>query len=138
MGCDIYCHFEVKIKDKWEHYSEPNIGRNYALFGLMAGVRNYDIEPIIQPKGLPDNLSIITQMCWDRGDEYHHPSWFNSEEVKILDKKLDELFHNSKSIYYTGDHKIRFGYVFNQSLDNLKHFVVKGVEDVRLIFWFAN
>jgi hypothetical protein len=64
MGCDIHAHIE--------YYTEPSgstntythtfatdidLGRNYTLFSLMAGVRGM-CSPVCHPKGLPTNPPI--------------------------------------------------------------------------------
>jgi len=41
MGCDIHWHSEVKVDGVWHHHSNPRISRDYWLFALLAGVRNY-------------------------------------------------------------------------------------------------
>jgi len=61
MGCDIHVHVEYKADGKWYHYNHPNVGRNYELFAKMAGVRDQgNIGPIVQPRGLPDDVSFTT------------------------------------------------------------------------------
>lgn len=34
MGCDLHLHAEIKVKDRWEHYSEMKTYRSYEMFGL--------------------------------------------------------------------------------------------------------
>lgn len=61
MGCDIHAHIELKVNGKWEHYSCPNIQRWYTLFTRICGVRGNDnITPIDKPRGLPEDLNIVT------------------------------------------------------------------------------
>lgn len=66
MGCDIHLYIEYKskkvefdgFKDSWHSFGQRiNPGRNYAMFGLMANVRNYDGElpVIVNRRGMPDN-----------------------------------------------------------------------------------
>jgi hypothetical protein len=68
MGCDI--HMYVQYREKKERENELNRdwwyefgdqispGRNYSMFGILAGVRSsyYDDEGVthLEPKGLPD------------------------------------------------------------------------------------
>lgn len=58
MGCDIHCYIEYKEPDR-EHWSgfgnRINPGRNYGLFGAMAGVR-CDL-PHIEPRGVPEEIA---------------------------------------------------------------------------------
>lgn len=133
MGCDIHVHIEVKNNDKWEHYSLPHIERHYELFAKMADVRNFNgIKPISEPKGLPDDLSIVTQIDVDRwGEDAHSHSWFGPEElVKLRD-------------WYGSDMEMtkEFGYVFGSYLSDFIEYrgeYPKEVQDLRIVFWFDN
>ena len=85
MGCDCTAHFEVKIDNKWEHYSVPNIHRNYLLFEKMAGVRGSVENALAPPKGLPDDISNITRIDSEQwGIDGHHHSWLSGEEFNKL------------------------------------------------------
>jgi hypothetical protein len=59
MGCDIHLFVEVKQNGKWQSVSEMRdcyIERNYHMFALLGGVRNYDeITPISELKGIDKN-----------------------------------------------------------------------------------
>lgn len=67
MGCDIhpYLDFFRSNDEKDEPYVQSfgalHISRDYALFAIMAGVRNYDnaLEPIAEPRGLPEHNSYV-------------------------------------------------------------------------------
>jgi hypothetical protein len=138
MGCDIHCHLEVKINNKWEHYSKPYIPRNYKLFGLMAGVRNKSMKPIVLPKGLPIDLSIITKIDWEIWEtDAHDTSWFNVDEIKILEEYLEK----DKDLWWKENYMYIWGYLFGNRFGDLftyKNDYPKEIEDVRLIFWFDN
>ena len=58
MGLDIHAHFEIKVKGKWLHYSQPNIYRNYSLFDKMAMVIGDD-EGGMEAKGLPNDIKFL-------------------------------------------------------------------------------
>lgn len=144
MGCDIHAHIEIRYNGKWEHYAMPRIRRNYALFGIMAGVRG-DETPIVEPKGIPDDLSLVTKMDWDRWNgDAHSASWFNEEEI---DKLVEWL--GTQSGGELGSHPdlewdiLNRTYMFGNSITAFKHYndtdyVPKGVDAVRLVFWFDN
>ena len=63
MGCDIHVYIEYKSKNHKDGYAwnsfggRINPGRNYAMFALLAGVRNYDAElPVTFPlRGTPND-----------------------------------------------------------------------------------
>ena len=82
MGCNCSAHIEVKIGGKWEHYSAPKIQRYYKVFEKMAGVRGDVTNAISTPKGLPDDISVITKMDVDK--DAHNQSWLSLDEFKEL------------------------------------------------------
>jgi len=130
MKCNIHCHIEVKIKGIWEHYSCPTIKRNYDLFGKMAGVRS-DITPIVKAKGIPENLSKITQIDYDWWyRDAHTHSWYNEDEIRILEEYMQDL----------DPYKTQLGWLFGNYIGDLHKYgeYPKEIEDVRLIFWFDN
>lgn len=131
MGCDIHLHVEVKIKGKWEHYNNPYISRNYRLFAKMAGVRaeKYD-EPIAQPRGLPADLSLVTQFdatYW--GEDGHSHSWLSDAEAGEAQKTEER------------EHPPIFGYLFGSYIDSYIKYPDEqlnemGYEAARVVFWF--
>lgn len=136
MGCDIHLHIELKINGNWENYSATSVPRNYQLFGLMAGVRDRGIEPISQPKGLPDDISLITKLHYDSYGAYSHsPSWLNENEIKILkeraSKEIDLENFLSFEHNFLSDTFI-FGYYICSEEERAKEFY----DDIRFVFWF--
>ena len=105
MGCDIHLYCEkynekdkkwisadrLKLNEYYGKYEDENQysivhlydDRNYALFGVLAGVRNYyDNECISEPKGLPDDICEFVKNeaeYWD-GDGHSH-SYFTAKEL---------------------------------------------------------
>lgn len=143
MGCDIHAHVEVKINGEWHHYNHPRIDRWYDLFARMAGVRNHKgtIEPISEPRGVPEDATFITKFDMDNwGADAHSHSWLSSEEVARLgnwaESKMKELAPN---VYYSFEmHDV--GYIFGCGWDYKKYSdsTPSVVQDSRLIFWFDN
>lgn len=82
MGCDIHMFVEklgyrynakTQNEDRvWEmmmHEDMAYDGRNYYLFSLLAGVRNYDeVLPIAEPKGFPGDVSKVVKDELDNVD----------------------------------------------------------------------
>jgi len=73
MGCDIHLHVEYKNKNQksWDKswqtlaFDGLYISRDYALFTLMADVRNYDdVTPVAYAQGVP------TDMHWGTKGKY--------------------------------------------------------------------
>lgn len=119
MGCDIhvFCERYNKESKRWENLSlykkneggtfkEVNVydGRDYQLFGLLAGVRSI-INPFVIPRGIPDDLSCEVSKKYGDGEYYHTSTWYDycelnayeymmcdsCKEIKKRDQKIDEL-----------------------------------------------
>lgn len=107
---------------------EPYNGRYYIMFGVLAGVR-YIVEPIVQPRGIPNDISHEVLCDWEQEeDSCHTPSWLTLAELRLATK--DKKRYNKEE---------------RQSLKPLINgidFMVDAswryVEDseVRLVFWF--
>ena len=139
MGCDIHLHGEVKINGKWEHLTTGRSIRNYALFAKMAGVRNapeYNITPISEPKGLPDDCSSVTIFDYSRwiGDA-HSASWFSSKEIKELEEWWFDWRMQWTKDWKAFEDEVIGGYLFGYGWDDIEE---AGVEDARIVFWFDN
>jgi hypothetical protein len=57
MGADVHMFIQYKEKSDnkefwWPFGSKINPGRNYAMFGILAGVRNHDAPNRFEPKGI--------------------------------------------------------------------------------------
>lgn len=120
MGCDIHMAVEVRRNGKWERALPPEharvpceveearrgdpwsvrraevewfTDRRYALFGALAGVRNYDVSPIAEPRGLPNDVSeevrkLATYDYDNPGDVQlgdHSFTWLTLDEVLAYD-----------------------------------------------------
>lgn len=59
MGCDVHAYLEYSSWDNregepyWDCLVANGGSRNYALFGLLAGVRG-SLNPVVEPRGLPE------------------------------------------------------------------------------------
>lgn len=100
MGCDIHFYVEHKVDGVWKQAFFPDAeterdgkywyhGRNYLLFGLLAGVRNEHATPLSKPRGIPSDLSDGLKEEWLNWDgDGHTPSYFLlSELLKFKDSK---------------------------------------------------
>lgn len=64
MGCDIHLYIEYRkpfdstgYRNNWKSFGgRINPGRNYIIFSLLAGIRNYNELPIlVPPRGMPED-----------------------------------------------------------------------------------
>lgn len=104
MGCDIHPVLEVKDDGFWEPVALPSRHRDYSLFTLISGVRDYDWKgrgpdwkPLAAEKdgedwmgrGLPEGVSYIAREIVGHGDHSH--TWFTLTEAEKYDAAwLDE------------------------------------------------
>jgi hypothetical protein len=142
MGCDIHWHSEIKVDGVWHHHSAPRVPRDYWLFALLAGVRNYEnaVEPISKPRGLPDDISVVTKLDRERwGADGHSDSYISSSEMKAVHGVWRE-----KRGYSGGSDAIGFllgnywSYFTELREDEHERKNYKKIEDVRWVFWFDN
>lgn len=71
-------------------------GRDYALFGVLAGVRDYyDNGKIDDPRGLPDDVSKkIKKEAKRWGDDGHSHSWLLASELFDWKEKHNEITYS--------------------------------------------
>jgi hypothetical protein len=110
MGCDIHLYIEYKSKkpqydgreSTWHSFGNRiNPGRNYAMFGLMANVRNCysdgKLPVLVEPRGMPDDATYSTAddnriyisetesenyVCMETAE-----GWVNSGSSKFINNK---------------------------------------------------
>lgn len=118
MGCDIHVTLERYNKEskRWEplnlYKKNPDDtfepipvydGRNYELFGLLAGVRGSShffkggYGYIVEPRGLPEDMSSYAQFKWEEGKDedgrvwWHTPTWYDFCELENYAYLLDDF-----------------------------------------------
>jgi hypothetical protein len=122
-------YWKDESKFPYPYTDQPYNGRNYSLFGALAGVRDGSMELIADmDRGLPDDVS--DELC-DMYDEWgldaHSANYLYLDEIlessyyKMLDSDLDEL---------------GVTYFFRDVVDALLD--LGDSKDVRLVFWFDN
>lgn len=161
MGCDIHCYIEYSSdngtqKERYWHFfgGRINPGRNYHLFGRIAGVRGG--KAMIPPRGLPKDIGIVAQFasqltvveddnpraqdegCCTRtqatrwGEQYLdekkttvvHPDWHSHTWLTV-----DEWAQAIRGAAYSIEYKAMLAAM--RSLAQSGH-------DVRVVIWFDN
>ena len=142
MGCDIHLFAEIKVNGVWHCHTVLDVRRNYELFNKMAGVRGDGLGVIAAPKGLPDDLSVVTQLYVEHWNEDGHThSWLNAEEIYLLEEWMEEFGHTFRQfagLPWTPDN---LGYLFGSSYGAWHTYPndrPDGIEDIRFVFWFDN
>jgi hypothetical protein len=113
MGCDIHLYMEYRSKknandteslmrDYWWNFGKDfNPGRDYILFGAIAGVRYEEIGAVVEPKGIPDTLG------WPTGGDFYlridvdslEDNWELEEKTITLKSAEEYAKYGSKIIY---------------------------------------
>lgn len=118
VGTDCTMALEIYDKGfcKWYCAEAIDVGRDYELFGLLAGVRGTELDCQIDPRGLPGDGSkeIIVS---SRGYSYHTPSFIYGDELlkmtgRNVKKRLSKI------------------------LRALKRYPGQPPERMRIVFWF--
>lgn len=85
MGCDIHTYlefadFETDAGPYWKNFTKNGGGRNYLMFGVLAGVRVEEAR-LFEPKGMPDG-----RIGYDTSEDYWthvapaaNPEWADDE-----------------------------------------------------------
>ena len=113
-------------------------GRNYALFGALAGVRNVQIQHI-SPRGIPKDISNKVKEEYKKWDsDAHTPSWLSLEELMdtdvedlLLRRKIDRTYLTE----FVNQLKKFLEYKF-YSYELVKLYENK--QNFRVVFWFDN
>lgn len=153
MGCDIHSRAERwtaeggwKAVDDFEPFEE----RCYALFGWLAGVRNYSDLPILAPpRGIPDDASPGVRAAYEDWDvDAHSASWLSVQELLAFDydqRVEDRRVTRQTAWGYDGGgtaaagegemttYRALFGTGYFLRLEALRS---SGAE--RIVFWFDN
>ena len=115
MGCDIHLYIEYKnkkvafdgYKDNWHSFGKRiNPGRNYAMFALMANVRNHysdgKLPVLVEPRGIPDDAEYYSSgddriyISEEKYDGEHSvtmeraKSWVESGSSKFINNQKGE------------------------------------------------
>src|SRR5215813_8323405 len=92
MGCDIYGWVEIKAypdEDNWKRALniEAVLGRNYAVFGVLFGVRNSTgIAPLAAGRGLPADTNEAIRADYNEwGANAHSASFVTLAELDAYD-----------------------------------------------------
>lgn len=146
MGCDIHVfrerrladrtwhcleegEFESYGKEEWYSLDSLPVGRDYALFGLLAEVRR-DVPGAWSQRGLPDDVSKPVRDDNERWDiDAHSHSWLSLPELK--EKRAELMLAGFEHVG-----------IVRQSLDHfIRHLEFPedaAPEDCRVVFWFDN
>lgn len=105
MGTDIHGFLQVKCGNRWENKCEIEDDRNYLSFAILAGVRNgfgfagvkthTPINPISEPRGLPDDLGFKDRSY----AEFDDPAITNPQSREVPYEDFDFGDHSKSWLY---------------------------------------
>jgi hypothetical protein len=147
MGCDIHGFLEVKEDEKWKILKEVPGDRDYDIFGLLFGVRNYvNVRyPIAEQRGLPkysDSEYKERKKYWgfDRFEEDSHShTWISTDD--ILEYDFSHVSHDTRCTWFKDgiNQKTKSGGnlkgIINQDTDERKHLWISGNEILESSYW---
>ena len=153
MGCDIHMNVEYRTKvygtmqwcdgnlyevnkfhdsypdePKYRRVHLNNERRHYTLFGLLAGIRNYNIKPIAPPRGFPKDVSkSITEGYNSWGSDAHSASWLTLAELMNAARSHPDLLD---------DLVAELQEYFHRVFPNPAPLIT--ANELRIVFWFDN
>lgn len=147
MGCDIHMVVELfdwtgsgdSEKQRWSvvlneaaAYGE----RNYALFGLLAGVRAVDMPLLAAPRGVPEDVSTATKRWAKRmGVDGHTHSWVTLKEVLDFDWSRPTCYDDVPTCEEACSDFLAWARGLTKGPTRLAR---RAPENIRLVFWFDN
>ena len=100
MGCDIHVYIECYSKKSQlradtcfvdTFFDNVNFGRNYTLFGFLAGVRSSE-DPVVDPRGIPNQ----PELSWAASRDYYIKVVPDNEYVKMRDFSGQRIIKQSE------------------------------------------
>lgn len=151
MGCDIHMHIEMqaaggvwtRVEDvvpnpyyiasepqsAWNqpvHYEDWYNGRNYEDFAKLAGVRGVD-RPIIEPRGLPDDVGWSTKQDWERWEGgAHTPHYYT----------LAEILPCQSQFRHSDGYKSEIETIIDRMREVAREELDGNHDKIRMVFWF--
>lgn len=101
MGCDIHATFEKRVDGIWTAVKGPHVPENYALYSILANVRQDKHEPIVpicMPKGIPEGASSEYLREVHTLKESHSHSWLTLAELLTYDWSVGMEFQHGRGI----------------------------------------
>ena len=135
MGCDIhvFCEHYNKESKRWENLSlykkdtdgtfksvDVYDGRDYELFGILAGVRSCS-NPFVYPRGLPDDLSCEVLNKYGDREYFHTPTWYDYCELYAYENMMKDSYKKTK----WRDNKIK---ELEKQIKNISQFIPRDKE----------
>jgi hypothetical protein len=165
MGCDIHMYVEYRHDGRWVcgDYFEvnpyyPKCGpeyslvelygyRDYALFGILAGVRKPEMPRIDDPRDLPEDCNDFIKKEYESwGIDAHSCSWLTLQELIDFQDKVGPTYDYGGYILENLINKLKeranelnliydFQWTGNERSEREAY---KKSAGIRIVFWFDN
>lgn len=104
INCDSFrINPRILSEDEWENYAsndnflyDPKMwrediydGRDYELFGILAGVRSCEVNQIKEPVGVPSDMHWLTKKMVDKSVKWGHS--YTTYTARELFKAYDKM-----------------------------------------------
>lgn len=147
MGCDIhgpwieYQEFEptdIKPDRMWWPVAKLQLGqRNYAIFGLLAGVRGG--TALVEPRGYPRHIGFeLREHIENQGDYCHSASWLTLPEMVAVRKAWRQQIDDCNAMDKGSAEQDYPGSFLNLAISIMKFVEKKTGRSTRAVFCFDN
>lgn len=149
MGCDIHMRVELEDyvydstlgteKKAWTLVvDEPAAygDRNYALFGILAGVRAPDMPLLAEPRGVPPDASEGVAVA-AKGTDWHSHSWTTLKEILDFDWSQKTPYNDAPTCADACSDFLDWIKFLREGPTRLK-WASRRPEQIRFVFWFDN
>lgn len=162
MGCDIHAYIEYQANkehhpDHWWMMADLHLMRNYAMFGLMAGVRRG--AALIEPRGYPmdsatrykyclfvveeetDDAECCTKESAERWVKNGHSEWVNEDHSMVThpDWHTPSWLTAKEYRRVIEAYKEAAPYGVSESPEyEAALAMLESLPDSRIVFWFDN
>lgn len=149
MGTDIHLYVEHYNKEskRWDSLSlykkssedkffpvDIYDGRDYELFGLLAGVRSI-IASFVFSRGVPDDMSCEVSKAYGDGQYYHTPTWYDWCELQTYERIFDNEYDDEDDINSLCKRLDGFMNDIEKVLNAYDIYYPKP-GDIRIVMWF--
>jgi hypothetical protein len=136
MGCNMHYILEKKYNGRWVgvasdlQYNECAANtRNYKFFSKLAGVRSEEKFPLVQPNGIPEDISDLSKINFYEWGHLKHSYGY---------KTLAQFCDIYNSVQFDDDRKYSFTTMmwklFRISVDPTDD----DIDNYRVVFFFDN
>lgn len=162
MGCDIHLYIEyspewTEDRNYYSSFARVSLGRNYTMFGILAGVRNTSVPQLFPQRGVPKNspeynYGDYVLYIQDEGEEHccsreNADRWVKSGSSEYVDDEHKKITHPDwhSASWLTPEefeeclvqYKLETGEEV-PSTYKAALAALKALENSRAVFWFDN